>query len=170
MARIRPILDYLVSYLQTTFVPKRKGVDNAIIVQELIHSMSKKKGKDGFMAIKIDLKKAYDHLEWSFIRDTLALFNFPNHLSSLIMSCVSTSSISVLDNGGALDPFHPSRGIRLGDPLSPYLFILCMEVLGAFIIEKVRQSSRTLSQLREVVQHFRICFLQMTLFSSQRLM
>lgn len=147
VARIRPILDYLVSSLQITFVPKRKGVDNAIIVQELIHSMSKKKGKDGFMAIKIDLKKAYDRLEWSFIRDTLALFNFPNHLSSLIMSCVSTSSISVLDNGGALDPFHPSRGIRLGDPLSPYLFILCMEVLGAFITEKARQSSRTLSQL-----------------------
>lgn len=67
VARIRHILDYLVSSLQTTFVPKRKGVDNAIIVQELIHSMSKKKGKDGFMAIKIDLKKAYDRLEWSFI-------------------------------------------------------------------------------------------------------
>ncbi|XP_075669726.1 uncharacterized protein LOC142639425 [Castanea sativa] len=138
VARIRPALDYLVSSLQTAFVPKRKGVDNAIIVQELIHSMSKKKGKDGFMAIKIDLEKAYDRLGWSFIRDTLALFNFPNHLSSLIMSCVSTSFISVLYNGGALDPFHPLKGIRQGDPHSPYLFILCMEVLAAFIIEKCK--------------------------------
>ena len=88
------------------------------------------------MEIKIDLEKAYDRLEWSFIRDTLALFKFPNHLTSLIMSYVSTWSISVLYNGGALEPFLPSRGIKQGDPLSPYLFILCMEVLGAFITEK----------------------------------
>lgn len=88
------------------------------------------------MTIKIDLEKAYGRLEWSFIRDTLKLFNFLNHLISLIMSCVSTSSISMLVNGGGLDYFQPSRGIRQGDPLSPYLFILCMEVLGALITEK----------------------------------
>ena len=54
------------------------------------------------------------------------------------MSCVSSSSISILVNGGALEPFYPSRGIRQGDSLSPYLFILCMEVLGALIEEKCK--------------------------------
>ena len=88
------------------------------------------------MAIKIDLEKIYDRLEWSFIIDTLALFKFPNHLISLIMSCMSSSSISMLFNGGALEPFHPSKGIRQGDPLSSYLLIMCMEVLGALIAEK----------------------------------
>ena len=136
MARIRPVLDYLVSPLQTAFVPKRKSVVNAIIVQELVHSMSKKKGKERCMAIKIDLEKAYDCMEWSFIRDTLSLFRVPSRLSSLIMSCVTSSSISVLFTGGALDHFLPSRGIRQGDLLSPYLVILCMEILGAFIMEK----------------------------------
>ena len=136
MDRIRPMLSNLVSPYQMAFVPGQKGIDNAIIVQELVHTMSKMKGKGGFMAIKIDLEKAYNRLEWSFIRDTLALFKFPNHLAFLIMSCVSTSSIYVLYNGGALEPFLPLSGIRQGYPLSLYLFILCMEVLGALITKK----------------------------------
>lgn len=102
--------------------------------------MSKKKGKTGYLAIKLDLEKAYDRLEWSFIRDTLKLFYFPHHLISLIMSCVSTTSISILFNGGTLDAFQPSRGIRQGDPLSPYLFILCLEVLRALIEGKCKEN------------------------------
>lgn len=140
VGRIRPFLPGLISPLQSAFVPGRKGLDNAIIVQEIIHTMSKKKGKTGYMAIKFDLEKAYNRLECNFIRDTLKLFQFPNHLVSLIMSCVSNSSISILFNGGTLDAFHSLRGIRQGDPLSPYLFILCMEVLGALFEGKCREN------------------------------
>ena len=136
VACILPLLADLVSTLQTTFIPRKKGIDNAIIVQELIHSMSTKKGRDGVMAIKINLEKAYNWLEWDFIRDTLNLFKFLEHLSSIILSCISFATVLVLYNGGALEPFHPSRGIRQEDPLSPYLFSLCMEVLGALIIDK----------------------------------
>ena len=134
--RLRVALPKLVSPLQTAFVPGRKGIDNMILVQELVHTMGTKKGKEGYMAIKIDLEKAYDRLEWHFIRDILLLFNFPASLIKLILSCVSSSSISVLFNGGKLEEFQPSRGIRQGDPLSPYLFILCMELLGFLIHEK----------------------------------
>ena len=91
------------------------------------------------MAIKLDLEKAYDRLEWSFIRDTLKLFRVPTKLVSLIMSCISSSSISILFNGDALEPFNPSHGICQEDPLSPYLFILCMEVLGALIENKCHE-------------------------------
>lgn len=110
----------------------RRGLDNIIIAQELIHSLDNKKGKGGFMAIKVDFAKAYDHLEWSFIHKVKA-FHFPQMLIDLIMSCVSTTNISVLFNGRKLDSFKPLRGIRRGDPLSPYLFILCMKHLGSFI-------------------------------------
>ena len=134
--RLRPLLPHLISPLQTAFVPGRLGVDNMIITQEIIHTMSLKRGKVGYMAIKIDLEKAYDRLEWHFIRDILHLYKIPYQLVKLIMSCVSSSSISVLFNGGKLDPFLPSRGIRQGDPMSPYLFILCMEMLGFLISGK----------------------------------
>ena len=136
VARIRPFLDKLVSPLQTAFVPRRKGIDNAIFIQELIHSISKAKGNEGFMAIKIDLEKAYDKLEWSFIRERLLSFNFPMDMVENIKSCISTISTSILFNGGMLEPIKPSRGIRQGDPLSPYIFILCMEFLGQLIDKK----------------------------------
>ena len=136
MARLRPFLDKLISPLQTAFVPGRRGIDNAIIAQEVIHSISKKRGNVGYMVLKIDLEKAYDKLEWSFIRDMLFRANPPMDLIEVIMSCVSTVSTSILVNGEAFDPFYPSRGIRQGDPLSPFLFILCMDFLGQLIEEK----------------------------------
>ena len=114
----------------------RRGIDNAIIAQEVIHSISKKRGKVGYMVLKIDLEKAYDKLEWSFIKDMLYRANFPMDLIEVIMSYVSTVSTSMLVNGEALDLFYPSRGIRQGDPSSPYLFILCMDFLGQLIEEK----------------------------------
>ena len=64
--RICPLLLKLVSPLQSAFIPRRQGVDNAIIVQELVHTISKKRGVGGAMAIKLDLEKAYDRLEWNF--------------------------------------------------------------------------------------------------------
>ncbi|KAK9988211.1 hypothetical protein SO802_028450 [Lithocarpus litseifolius] len=136
VTRIRPLMEKLVSPFQSAFVPGRKGVDNAIIAQEIIHTVSRKKGKIGHMIIKVDLEKAYDRLEWSFIREVLQEARFPSDLIQVIMSCVSSTSSSILFNGGVLDPFFPSRGVRQGDPLSPYLFILCMEVLGRIIEEK----------------------------------
>ena len=136
IARLRPLLGKLISPLQTTFVPGRKGIDNVIIVQEIIHTIGRKKGRVGYMALKIDLEKAYDKLEWSFIREILIRVNLLEDLIDIIMRCISIVPTSILFNGKALDPIFPSRGIRQGDPLSPYLFILCMDFLGQLIAEK----------------------------------
>uniref|UniRef100_A0A2N9GX50 CCHC-type domain-containing protein n=1 Tax=Fagus sylvatica TaxID=28930 RepID=A0A2N9GX50_FAGSY len=91
VARIRPLLSNLISPFQAAFVPGRRGS----------------------LVVKIDLEKAYDRLEWSFIREVLLFFHFPNHLISLIMDCVSSSTISILFNGGRMEEFSPSRGLSL---------------------------------------------------------
>lgn len=70
------------------------------------------------MLLKLDLKKAFDHIEWSFVRQALHYFNFPSELIKLIRSCITTTSISILVNGTPTPFFNPSRGIRQGDPLS----------------------------------------------------
>ncbi|XP_075670193.1 uncharacterized protein LOC142639955 [Castanea sativa] len=109
VARLRPILGELISLFQIAFVPGRRGTDNDIIVQELIHTISEKNGRVGYMVIKIDLEKGYDKLERSFIRDILGKANIPENLIQVIMSCVLTVSTSVLFNGGCLEEFCPSR-------------------------------------------------------------
>ena len=124
--RIRPLLPRLISPMQAVFLKGRRGANNVIIAQELIYSLRKRRGKEGFMVVKIDLEKAFDRLEWSFIRMVLIHFGFPKNIIKLILSCVSTTSASLLFNGSKLQPFYPSRGIRQGDPISSYLFLLCM--------------------------------------------
>lgn len=68
--RLRLLLDKIISPVQSAFIPGRKGVDNMIILQETIHTISRKRGKVGYMTIKVDLEKAYNKLEWGFICDT----------------------------------------------------------------------------------------------------
>ena len=87
---IRPYLSNLILPMQAAFIPRRRGLDNVLIAQEMIYALDRKKGKDGYMAIKVDLEKVYNRLEWSFIHKVLQAFHFPLHLTKLIMSCVST--------------------------------------------------------------------------------
>jgi hypothetical protein len=99
VSRIRPLLSNLISPYQTIFVPGRRGVDNVVIAQELIHTIHKKKGRVGHFMLKIDLEKAYDRIKWSFIREVLILFKFPMSLVNLILECISSSSSAILFNG-----------------------------------------------------------------------
>lgn len=78
------------------------------------------------MVLKIDLEKAYDRLEWSFIQETLHMASFNTDWSRNIMHCVESSYMSILWNGEPMKRFKPSRGIRQGDAMSPFLFVLCI--------------------------------------------
>ncbi|KAH9798495.1 reverse transcriptase domain-containing protein [Citrus sinensis] len=139
--RLQAVLPEIIGPQQTSFVPGRHIIDNIVVAQEVIHSMRRKTGKRGFMAIKVDLEKAYDRLNWSFIFETLQLAGIPVHLSRLIMECVTTTTMSILWNGEVTEDFYPERGIRQGDPLSPYIFVLCIERLSHGISQAVWEGS-----------------------------
>ncbi|XP_026396896.1 uncharacterized protein LOC113291593 [Papaver somniferum] len=93
---IKPFLKKLVSPYQAAFVPGREIHDNIIIAHEMIHFMKHKEGYNGTMAIKLDLSKAFDRLEWKFLNNVLLKFGFNTDFCNLIMQCVTTTSISVL--------------------------------------------------------------------------
>ena len=78
--RIRPLLLRLISPMQVAFLEGRRGAYNVIIAQEPIYSLRKRRGKDGYMVVKTDLEKAYDRLEWSFIRMVLIHLRFPENI------------------------------------------------------------------------------------------
>jgi hypothetical protein len=126
-------LEKLISQCQSAFIPGRWIAENQLIVHELLHSFKRRKVKGGFVAMKVDLQKAYDRINWNFLRIVLRRFGFQEVFVNWIMQCVTSVSFLVLINGGKSKSFRPTRGIRQGDPLSPYLFILCQEVLSRLI-------------------------------------
>jgi len=101
--------------------------------------MKKFEKKKGYVVFKLDLEKAFDNVTWEFLQNCLHDFGFPDITIKLIMHCVSSSTYSMLRNGNKLPQFKPTRGLRQGDPLSPYLFILCMKKLSSAINNAMNQ-------------------------------
>lgn len=137
--RLRPLMDNIIGPFKNSFFLGRSTVDNTVLTQEIIHSMNRKRGKKGFMVLKLDLHKAYDSLDWDFLDATQTSKGFPRRLIDLIMFSLKESRISIHWNGGKLPQIGVGRGIRQGDPLAPYLFILARERLSDEIQHEVQK-------------------------------
>nr|XP_051190257.1 uncharacterized protein LOC127303581 [Lolium perenne] len=125
--RLKPILPFVVSENQSAFVPGRLITDNALITFECLHTIKQQRNKWPFFALKIDMMKAYDRVEWSYLHGCLSRLGFANSWIRSVMRCVTSARYAVRVNGDLTEPVVPMRGIRQGDPISPYLFILCTE-------------------------------------------
>ncbi|KAL2921482.1 hypothetical protein RDABS01_012973 [Bienertia sinuspersici] len=131
VGRLKRVLPNLVGENQNAFVPGRQITDNCLLANEMLHLLkTRKRGRNYLGILKVDLRKAYDRIRWDFLEKVLVSMNFPAVWVGWIMECVTTVKYAILVNGSPTKEFTPSAGLRQGDPISPYLFILCMEVLS----------------------------------------
>ncbi|KAJ9549144.1 hypothetical protein OSB04_021687 [Centaurea solstitialis] len=153
--RLQKVIDTIIGVEQTAFIKERSILDGPLVVNELISWA--KKSKSQLFILKVDLEKAFDTLNWEFLDSVLAQLNFGNKWRSWVKNCLTSARISVLVNGSPTEEFSMQRGIRQGDPLAPFLFIIAMEALNVAI--KDARSSGVLDGIKlpnngPLISHF----------------
>lgn len=137
--RMKTVLDGLISQAQSAFIPGRLITDNIMLAYEAHHFLKRKtQGKEGVVALKVDMSKAYDRVEWQFLKGVMLKMGFATKWVDLIMETVSSVKYHVLHEQRQFGPISPGRGLRQGDPLSPYLFLFVAEGLSALIDRQMR--------------------------------
>ncbi|GJY72399.1 putative RNA-directed DNA polymerase, eukaryota, reverse transcriptase zinc-binding domain protein [Tanacetum coccineum] len=125
--RLSKVIDKIVSKEQSAFIAGRQILDGPVILSEIIEWYKKRKKK--LLIFKVDFEKAFDSISWNYLIHILDSFGFGNKWCSWIKACLNSSRASILINGSPTSEFSIKRGLRQGDPLSPFLFILVMEGL-----------------------------------------
>ncbi|KAL0292691.1 UNVERIFIED_CONTAM: Retrovirus-related Pol polyprotein from type-2 retrotransposable element R2DM [Sesamum radiatum] len=135
--RMQQVLDLLIDYSQNAFVPGRSIADNILLAQELMAGYNQSRLPQR-CTIKVDIQKAYDSVHWDFVLESLRIFNFPSRFISWIEQCLTTPTLSISLNGSVHGFFKGARGLRQGDPMSPYLFVLVMEIWHVLLTIRTR--------------------------------
>ncbi|KAA3469529.1 reverse transcriptase [Gossypium australe] len=132
--RLTETLPLCISQNQSAFVPGRIIHDNILVAHEMVHYLqSTKNGPNKGFVIKLDMSKAYDRVEWDFIEEVTNKIGYANEWVKKIMRCVRSVRYVVKCNSILSETIVPERGLRQGDPLSPYLFLFCMEAFSKLL-------------------------------------
>ncbi|KAJ0797670.1 putative RNA-directed DNA polymerase [Helianthus annuus] len=129
--RLKTVIDKVINENQTGFIAGRYILDGPLIVSEVI-AWAKQSGKKFFM-FKIDFAKAYDNVNWGFLIMVMRQMRFPEEWCSWIYGVLSSARSSILVNGSPTFEFSCGKGMRQGDPISPFLFIIVMEALSGLV-------------------------------------
>ncbi|KAJ9561194.1 hypothetical protein OSB04_006354 [Centaurea solstitialis] len=135
--RLVKVMGRVISGNQTAFIPGRQILDGCLVANEIVHFAKKKKKK--LFLFKVDFEKAFDCVNWNFLFSTMSQMGFGQKWIMWIKGCLQSATTSVLINGSPTKEFQMKKGLRQGDPLSPFLFLIAGEVLQQMVIEACNQ-------------------------------
>ncbi|GKU90755.1 hypothetical protein SLEP1_g4707 [Rubroshorea leprosula] len=135
--RLKSVISEIVSETQSAFVRGRQLVDSVLVLNEVVDEIKKK--KQPAFVFKADFEKAYDCVDWAFLDWMMESFGFGTKWRGWIKECLSTARISVLVNGSPTKEFEVGKGLRQGDPLSPFLFLMVAEGLQGLVQRAVKE-------------------------------
>lgn len=135
-SRLKKVIAKLISPCQSAFISGRQILDGVLMINEVVDLA--KRRKDECLLFKVDFEKAYDSVSWSFLTYMLNRMGFDKRWIGWIQACVFSSSMSVLVNGSPTDEFTAHKGLRQGDPLSPFLFLIVAQGLSG-LVQKASQ-------------------------------
>jgi len=135
--RLKTVLPKIIDNTQSAFIKGRGLLDSILVANEIVEEYRQKKKR--LAIVKVDYEKAYDSVNWDFLYHMMERMGFCDRWISWVKECLGSSSVSVLVNGSPTNEFTPTRGLRQGDPMAPFLFLIVAEGLAGLVRQAVKK-------------------------------